>query len=68
MLDLELELSNSQLNNVSNNIGGLGTKRVTAIPEEQSQSARITRKQTRELSELAEVCHVPAIDPQDGAC
>lgn len=68
MLDLEFELSNSLPNNVSNNIGGSGTSnRVTAIPEEQTQSARITRKRARELSEPAEVCHVPATDPQDGA-
>lgn len=66
MLDLEPELSNSVPNNVSNNIKGSRTKRVTAIPEEQSQPARITRKRARELSEPAEVCHVPATDPQDG--
>ncbi|CAD6268249.1 unnamed protein product [Miscanthus lutarioriparius] len=68
MLDLELELNNNMPNNVSKNIGGSGTsKRVTAIPEEQSQSTRITRKRARELSEPTEVCHVLATDPQDGA-
>jgi hypothetical protein len=67
MLDLEPELSNNVPNNVSKNIKGSRTKRVTAIPEGQSQPARITRKRARDLCEPAEVCHVQATDPQDGS-
>ena len=56
MLDLDLESPEAGIR------GSATSKRVTAIPE-----ARITRKRARELSEPAEVCHVPATDPQDGA-
>lgn len=56
MLDLDLESPEAGIR------GSATSKRVTAIPE-----ARITRKRARELSEPAEVCHVPAADPQGGA-
>jgi hypothetical protein len=56
VLDLEHESPEATIR------GSATSKRVTAIPE-----ARITRKRARELSEPAEICHVPASDPQDGA-
>jgi hypothetical protein len=68
MLDLE-PLQHEISSNVTKNISGGSrtSKRVTAMPNDQSEPVRVTRKRTRELSETAEGCNVAATDPQDGA-